>query len=220
MGERIIRILLADDHRIMREGLLSLLEREPFMKIVGEPENGQKAVRLAQTIKPDIAIMDIGMPDLNGIEATRQMVEKVSGVKVIALSMHSDKRIITSMFRAGAPGYLLKDSAFEELTQAIRAVVVNRIYLSAKLADLVIKDYICISPKTQFSVFSVLTPRERQVLQLLSEGKTAKEIGFHLQVSVKTVETYHQHIMDNLNIHSIAELTKYAIREGLTSLET
>ena len=164
--------------------------------------------------------MDIGMPDLNGIEATRQIVAKTQSVKVIALSMHSDRRFVVEMLKAGASGYLLKDSAFKELAQAIRAVVVNRIYLSPKIADLIIKDYISLSPKTEFSIFSVLTPRERQVLQLLSEGKTTKEIGSDLQVSVKTVETYRQQIMDKLNIHSIAELTKYAIREGLTSLET
>jgi len=124
------------------------------------------------------------------------------------------------MLRAGASGYLLKDCAFEELIHAIRAVVINRTYLSPKIADIVIKDFVRLFPKTEFSVFSVLTPRQRQVLQLLSEGKTTKEIATHLQVSVKTIETYRQQIMDKLDIHSIAELTKYAIREGLTTLET
>jgi DNA-binding NarL/FixJ family response regulator len=214
-----IRVFLADDHQIVREGLRTLLEKQPNMEVVGEAKTGREAVQLVQGLLPHVIIMDIGMPDLNGIEATRQIVAKTKNVKVIALSMHSDKRFVVEMLKAGASGYLLKDSAFKELAQAIRAVVVDRIYLSPKIADLVIKDYIHLSPKAQFSVFSLLTPRERQVLQLLSEGKTTKGIGSDLQVSVKTVETYRQQIMDKLNIHSIAELTKYAIREGLTSLE-
>jgi len=215
-----IRVFLADDHQIVREGLRTLLEKQPGMEVVGEAKTGREAVQLVQGLLPHVIIMDIGMPDLNGIEATRQIVAKTQSVKVIALSMHSDRRFVVEMLKAGASGYLLKDSAFKELAQAIRAVMVNRVYLSPKIADLVIKDYIRLSPKTEFSIFSLLTPRERQVLQLLSEGKTTKRIGSDLQVSVKTVETYRQQIMEKLNIHSIAELTKYAIREGLTSLET
>jgi len=215
-----IRVFLADDHQIVREGLRTLLEKQPNMEVVGEAKTGREAVQLVQGLLPHVIIMDIGMPDLNGIEATRQIVAKTQSVKVIALSMHSDRRFVVEMLKAGASGYLLKDSAFKELAQAIRAVMVNRVYLSPKIADLVIKDYIRLSPKTEFSIFSLLTPRERQVLQLLSEGKTTKRIGSDLQVSVKTVETYRQQIMEKLNIHSIAELTKYAIREGLTSLET
>ena len=214
-----IRIILADDHKIVREGLRALIEKQPNMEVIAEAQNGRTAVELVQKLLPEVVIMDVVMPDLNGIEATRQIVAKAPGVKVIALSMHSDRRFVVEMLKAGASGYLLKDCAFEELVNAIRAVVVNRTYLSPKIADNMIKDFVRLFPKTELSVFSVLTPRQRQVLQLLSEGKTTRQIATHLQVSVKTVETYRQQIMDKLNIHSIAELTKYAIREGLTSLE-
>ncbi len=215
-----IKVFLADDHQIVREGLRTLLEKQPNMEVVGEAKTGRKTVQLVQELLPNIVIMDIGMPDLNGIEATRQIAAKTKSVKVIALSMHSDRRFVVEMLNAGASGYLLKDCAFEELINAVRAVVANRIYLSPKIVDTVIKDYTRLFPKTEISVFSILTPREREVLQLLSEGKTTKGIAFHLNMSVKTVETHRQQIMDKLDIHSIAELTKYAIREGLTSLET
>jgi DNA-binding NarL/FixJ family response regulator len=215
-----IRVFLADDHQIVREGLRTLLEKQPNMEVVGEAKTGREAVQLVKELLPEVIVMDISMPDLNGVEATRQIIAKTPSIKVIALSMHSDKRFVVEMLKAGASGYLLKDSASKELIRAVQTVAVNRTYLSPKIADLVIKDYIHVYPRTEFSVFSLLTPRERQVLQLLSEGKTTKGIGSDLQVSVKTVETYRQQIMDKLNIHSIAELTKYAIREGLTSLET
>lgn len=215
-----IKILIADDHKIVREGIRALIEKQPGMEVVGEAEHGRTAMELVQKLSPEVVIMDVAMPDLNGIEATRQIVAKVSNIKIIALSMHSDRRFVVEMLKAGATGYLLKDCAFEELTHAIRAVVVNRIYLSPKINDIVIKEFVRLFPETELSVFSVLTPRQRQVLQLLSEGKSTSQIASHLQVSVKTVETYRQQIMDKLDIHSVAELTKYAIREGLTSLET
>lgn len=160
------------------------------------------------------------MASLNGIEATRQIVTGAPEVKVIALSVHSDRRFITEMLKAGASGYVIKDCSFEELVQAIRAVMANRIYLSPGIADKVIKDYVRFLPHTDFSVFSILTEREREVLQLIAEGKNTKEIASSLHVSVKTVETHRKRIMDKLDIHSIAELTKYAIREGLTSIES
>jgi len=214
-----IRILLADDHKMFREGLRALIEKQPGMEIIDEVENGRKAVQLVRDLLPDVIIMDIAMPNLNGIEATRQIVAKIPSVKVIALSMHSDKRFVVEMLKAGASGYLLKDCAFEELAHAICAVRSNRTYLSPKIADMMIKDYVRLFPKNKLWVFSVLTSRQREVLQLLSEGKTTSQIALDLQVSVKTVETYRQQIMDKLDIHSIAELTKYAIREGLTSVE-
>jgi DNA-binding NarL/FixJ family response regulator len=215
-----IRVFLADDHKIIREGLRTLLEKEPDIEVVGEAENGRKTVQLVQELLPNVVITDIAMPDLNGIEATRQIIANTPSVKVIALSMHSDRRFIVGILNIGASGYLLKDCAFEELINAIRAVVANGIFLSPMIVDTVIKDFTCLFSKINISVFSHLTSREREVLQLLSEGKTTKQIAFHLDVSVKTVETYRQQIMDKLDIHSIAELTKYAIREGLTSLET
>ena len=214
-----IKILIADDHKIFREGLRALIEKQPGMEIIDEVENGRKAVQLVRELLPDVVIMDIAMPNLNGIEATRQIVAKAPSVKVVALSMHSDKRFVVEMLKAGASGYLLKDCAFEELAHAICAVRSNRTYLSPKIADMMIKDYVRLFPKTKLSVSSILTPRQREVLQLLSEGKTTSQIGQDLQVSVKTVETYRQQIMDKLDIHSVAELTKYAIREGLTSVE-
>lgn len=214
-----IRIILADDHKIMREGLKALLEKQQDIEVVAEADNGLEVIRLTKKIKPDIVIMDIGMPELNGIEATRQIAADVPGVKVIALSMHSDKRFVIEMLKVGASGYLLKDSASEELTSAIRAVAANKPYLSPKITDVVIKDYLSTLSKTEPSAFTVLTAREREVLQLLSEGKTTKQIAFALNVSVKTIETHRQQMMEKLNLRSIAELTKYAIREGLTSLE-
>src|SRR5512135_1332720 len=204
----------------MREGLKALLEKQLDIQVMAEAENGLEAVRLTQKLKPDIVIMDIGMEELNGIEATRQIVADVPGVRVIALSMHSDKRFVIEMLKAGAFGYLLKDSAPEELTSAIRAVAANQPYLSPKITDVVLKDYLStLSLQTEPTAFTVLTAREREVLQLIAEGNTTKEIASALQVSVKTIETHRQQMMEKLNIRSIAELTKYAIREGLTSLD-
>jgi DNA-binding NarL/FixJ family response regulator len=212
-----IRILLADDHKIVRQGLRTLLQKEPYMEVVAEAEDGRASLKLAQQLSPQVVIMDVGMPDLNGIEATRQVLADSPGIKVIALSMHSDRRFVVNMLKAGASGYLLKDSAFEELAAAIRAVMANKTYLSPGVSDVVIKDYIS-SPKLDSSAFSVLTAREREVLQLMAEGKSTKQIADRLIVSVKTIETHRQQIMNKLNIHSVAELTKYAIREGLSSL--
>jgi len=158
------------------------------------------------------------MPDMNGIEATRQIIRPDSRIKVIALSVHSDKRFVIEMLNAGASGYLLKDCAFEELANAIRTVRSNRSYLSPAITDIMLNDYRHMLSKETLSVFSLLTAREREVLQLIAEGKTTKDIAAALSVSVKTIETYRQQIMEKLDIHSIAKLTKYAIKEGLTTL--
>jgi DNA-binding NarL/FixJ family response regulator len=204
----------------MREGLRTLIEKQSDMKVVAEAENGRTAVQLAQKLVPEVVVMDIGMPDLNGIEATRQILANNPEVKVIALSMHSAKRFVVEMLKAGSSGYLLKDCAFEELALAIRTVIANKVYVSPGITDMMIKDYVYNLSKTEFSVTSILTSREREVLQLLAEGKTTKQIALSLNVSVKTIETYRQQLMHKLNLHSVAELTKYAIREGITSLET
>jgi two-component system, NarL family, response regulator NreC len=204
----------------MREGLRTLIEKQPDMKVVAEAENGRTVVQLAQKLVPEVVVMDIGMPDLNGIEATRQILSHNPKVKVIALSMHSAKRFVVEMLKAGASGYLLKDCAFEELALAIRTAIVNKVYVSPSINDMMIKEYVHNLSESEFSVASILTPREREVLQLLAEGKTTKQIAASLKVSVKTIETYRQQIMHKLNLHSVAELTKYAIREGITSLET
>jgi two-component system response regulator NreC len=214
-----IRILLADDHKIIREGLRALLEKEPDMEVVGEAQDGMTTIKLAKKLLPNIVIMDIGMPDMNGIDATRQIFSETQGIKVIALSMHSDRRFVLQMLKAGASGYLLKDSAFEELASAIKTVMAGQPYLSPKITDVVIKEYIVSLPKSEETVFTKITAREREVLQLIAEGKSTKQIAVFLNVSVKTIETHRQQIMEKLGIHSIAELTKYAIREGLTSLE-
>lgn len=213
------RILLADDHKIVRDGLRSLLEKLPGMVVIGEASDGRAAVQLTKELSPDIVVMDLTMPYLNGIEATQQIRQNSPATRIIALSMHSDKRFVLQVLRAGASGYLLKDSAFEELATAIRAVNANKTYLSPPMADLVLKDYLQQLPKSGPSVYSLLTGREREVLQLIAEGKTTKETASLLTVSVKTVETHRQRIMEKLQIRSVAELVKYAIREGLIPLE-
>lgn len=214
-----IKILLADDHKLLREGLRALIEEQRNMTVVAEAEDGRSAVRLAAKLAPDIIVMDISMPGLNGIDATRRIAAESPGIKVIALSMHADRDFVVEMFKAGAAGYLLKDCAFEELILAIRAVSSKKAYLSSKLSDTMIKDYVNLFPKKKLSVFSALTVREREVLQLLAEGKSTREVAAKLSVSTKTIETFRQRIMNKLDIHSVAELTKYAIRAGLTSLD-
>ncbi len=213
-----IKIILADDHKIIREGLKALLEKQEGMEVIAEAQDGISTVRLTKRLLPDIVIMDIGMPDMNGIDATRSIISETQGVKIIALSMHSDRRFVLEMLKAGASGYLLKDSAFEELALAINTVISGQPYLSPKITDVVIKEYIHTIPKNEESAFTTLSKREREVLQLIAEGKSTKQIASYLNVSVKTIETHRQQIMEKLNIHSIAELTKYAIKEGITSL--
>ncbi|HBE45487.1 MAG TPA: DNA-binding response regulator [Deltaproteobacteria bacterium] len=213
-----VKIILADDHKIIREGLKALLEKQQGIEVIAEAQDGISTVRLTKKLSPDLVIMDIGMPDMNGIDATRMIISETKNVKVIALSMHSDRRFVLEMLKAGASGYLLKDSAFEELTLAINTVMAGQPYLSPKITDVVIREYIHAPQKDEKSVFTTLTAREREVLQLIAEGKSTKQIASSLNVSVKTIETHRQQIMEKLNIHSIAELTKYAIREGITSL--
>jgi two-component system response regulator NreC len=214
-----IRVLLADDHKIVRQGIRGLIETQADMEVIAEAEDGRTTVKLAQEMSPNIVIMDVAMPRLNGIEATRQITKNNHAVKVLALSMYADRRFVAGMLSAGASGYLLKDCAFEELVEAIRSVAKNRIYLSPQIASVVVKDYVNRLDQSQSSVFSILTDREREVLQLLAEGKTTKEIAGKLSVSFKTIETHRKQIMDKLNVNSIAELTKYAVREGITTLE-
>jgi DNA-binding NarL/FixJ family response regulator len=213
------RIILADDHKIIREGLRSLLEKQPDMEVIAEAQDGLTTVRLAQNLQPDVVIMDIGMPEMNGIDATAKITTEQKGVKVIALSMHSDRRFVMQMLKAGAAGYLLKDAAFEELVSAIHTVMAKQHYLSPKVTDVVVTEYLQNLPRSESTVFTVLTAREREVLQLIAEGKSTKQIAGLLHVSAKTVESHRQQLMEKLNMHSIAELTKYAIREGLTSLD-
>jgi DNA-binding NarL/FixJ family response regulator len=213
-----IKIFLADDHSIVRDGIRSLLEQDRDLTVVGESENGRDAVQQAVKLRPDVIVMDIAMPDLNGIEATRQIMRQLPRVKVVALSMHADKRFVVEMLRAGAAGYLQKNCAFKNLAHAIRSVVGGNIYLSPEITGIVVESFRQQTAPTA-AESAGLSPKEREVLQLLAEGCTTKEIADRLKVSGKTVDTHRQHIMDKLGLRSIAELTKYAIRHGLTSVE-
>ena len=214
------RVLLADDHRVLREGLRSLLERERDLQVVGETADGHQTVRSARELLPDVVVMDVGMPGLNGIEATRQVRATCRDVQVLGLSTHSDRRYVLAMLEAGARGYLLKSSASEELVRAIRAVALGQHYLGPEVAGAVVDCYVDRSFPTERSAFDLLGDREREVLQLLAEGATSRGISGRLHISVKTVETHRRNIMKKLDLHSVATLTKYAIREGLTSLDT
>ena len=215
-----IRLLLADDHTILRQGLRSLLEKESGMSIVAEAENGKDTIALARKTSPHVVVIDVAMPDLNGIDATRKIVKDNPGIKVVALSGHPDRRFVVEMLKAGASGYVLKQSAYEELAKAIREVMNGRTYLSPAVTQGVIDAYVRTSPRANENpAFATLTAREREVLQLLSEGKSTKEMADVLSVSVKTIETHRRNIMEKLNLHSVAALTKYAIREGVTSIE-
>jgi DNA-binding NarL/FixJ family response regulator len=210
-----VKILLVDDHKMMRDGLRAILEKEELI-VVGEAASGREALVSARRLRPQIVVMDISMPELNGIDATRKMLAEIPGIKVIALSMNSDRRYVLAMFKAGAVGYLLKNSASEELISAVRAVADDLTYVSPSIASLIVDDAIDASGAT---ANRMLSTREREVLQLLAEGKSSKDIAAQLNVAVPTVETHRRQIMDKLGLRTIAELTKYAIREGLTSLE-
>jgi two-component system, NarL family, response regulator NreC len=213
-----VRILIADDHRIMREGLRALLEKQDSFEVIAEAGDGRTAVRLAREHSPDIVIMDVSMPELNGIEATRMIIAENPRTKVMTLSMLSNKNFAIEMFNSGSSAYILKDCASEELVYAIHEVLKGQIYLSPVIATFFMKEFLQKSNKeTLPSAFSILTNREREVLQLIAEGKPVKEIAAILQVSPKTVETQRQNIFNKLNLNSVAGLTRYAIREGLIS---
>jgi DNA-binding NarL/FixJ family response regulator len=212
-----IRLLLADDHPIFRAGLRALLEKQPNVEILAEVEDGLGAVEAARTQKPDIVVIDVAMPGMNGLEATRRITAAAPHVKVLCLSMHSDRRFVDAALRSGAHGYLLKECALEELVIAIHAVLAGQIYVSPGLGDAVLTGYR--TEGHERSAVSELTSREREVLQLLSEGHTAHDIAARLHVSVKTVGTHREHLMQKLGTRSLAGLTKFAIREGLTSAE-
>jgi len=237
----VTKVLLADDHRIVRQGLRSLLDSQEDIEVIGEASDGHSTIELAAELNPDVVVMDVSMPGLNGIEATRQLTNHRKGAaptahspRVVAMSMHSDRRIASEMLNAGAKAYLLKDSAFEEVAAAIRTVIADKVFISAKVAEALgpalvekakgnghgqAQEYAADDLNDIDSAFRNLTPREREVLQLLSEGKATKEVARALDVSVKTVETHRRQLMEKLHLYSVAELTKYAVREGITTLE-
>jgi len=215
-----MRVLVADDHLMFRQGLRILLESQPDVEIVGEAGDGRSAVKMAAELKPDIVVMDVSMPDLNGIDATRQITSQSTNgkvPKVIALSAHSDARVAGEMLAAGASGYVVKTGAFPELVEALSSIMAGRVYLSPSLPRPV--ETADASAAALSSASRRLSPREREILQLLAEGKAMKEVASILNVSIKTVETHRRTMMGKLGLYSVAELTKYAIREGVTSLE-
>ena len=212
-----LQILVTDDHRLLREGLRSLLENQGF-QVRGEAADGRTAVKLAKTLQPDAVIIDITMPGLNGIDATKQIHQDCPEVKVIVLSMRSDSRAVLEAFAAGASAYLLKEAAFEEVVVALKVVMQGKTYLSPAIAHLVVRNSVEHWSTSSGQMRRGISGREREILQLVAEGRSSKEMAASLYVSVKTIETHRKQIMDKLNLHSIAELTKYAIREGVTSL--
>lgn len=210
------RVVIVDDHKILRDGLRVLIEQELGLNVVGEADTGHAAIRVVDELQPDIVIMDIGMPDLNGIDATRAIRTSNSEVKIIALSMHSEQQFVSGMLKAGASGYLLKDSAFEELSTAIETVASGRVYLSPGISSVVVDGLL--NPGEECEV-EKLSPRVREVLQLLAEGHSTKSIAARLHISGKTVESHRRSLMEKLRVNSVAELTKIAIQRGLTTLE-
>jgi DNA-binding NarL/FixJ family response regulator len=211
--------MIVDDHQIVRDGLKAILHHEEGIGVIAEADNGRTALRLVDELKPEIVIMDIAMPDMNGIEATRRISSEHPSVKVLILSMHHDKRMVIEVFNAGARGYLLKECASDELLRAIRTLLQGEMYLSPKISSIVVKDLVKKQQGEILSEIFSLSSREREVLQLLAEGKNMKEIAFTMDVSIKTVEAFRKRLMDKLKVSSIAELTKIAIREGLTTLD-
>jgi two-component system, NarL family, response regulator NreC len=210
------RILLVDDHEIMREGMCALLRKHSNYEVVGQAADGRKALALVSELQPDVVIMDIGMPNLNGIEATRQILSQNPEIRIMALSTHSEGTIVARMIKAGASGYMLKESAFEELIDGIDLMLTGKVFLCSKISKVVFSDYINIITNPKWNEGDGLSGREREVLQLVAEGHTTKQIANMLHLSPKTVDSHREHIMEKLGIRNIAGLTKYAIREGIT----
>lgn len=214
-----ITIVMADDHQIVREGLKGLLAKQPDMSCVGEASDGRGAVELVRELHPDIAILDVGMPGLNGIDATRHILEESPQTRVMLLSMYAARDYVTEALAAGASGYVVKDSAFDDLVRAIRTIAHGGVFLSQSVATAVVDDYRRRVSGEVHGTGQVLSPREREVLQLIAEGRSSKEVGAILHLSTKTVDGYRRQVMEKLDIYSVAGLVKYAIREGLTSAE-
>ena len=213
------KVLIVDDHGILRQGIQALIEKHSDMEVVGQADNGLTAVELARELQPDVVLMDVSMPILNGIEATRQIKSELPDIKVLALSVHAKREFVLDMVRAGVSGYMLKECVFDDLVHAIKVIVAGQSYLSPQIATIVLEGI------TKDSIFDVvngnhktLTPRENQILQLLTEGNSAKQIASQLGLSVKTVEATRRQIMEKTEVDNLADLTKYAIREGVTTV--
>jgi len=214
-----MKILLADDHNVLRKGLRRILEEQPDLEVVGEASDGREAVALNQKLRPDIVVMDIAMPLMNGLEATRQILQRNANVNVLILSMYSDENYVVQVLRAGARGYLLKDTAEEDLITAVRAVAKGQPFFSPKIAKLLMGDSIQrLRTEGMSDSYDLLTPREREVLQLIAEGKSNKEAAAALFVSPTTIETHRARIMDKLDLHSTADIVLYAVRKGIVQL--
>ena len=211
-----VRILLANDHTVMRNGLRLLLERQPNLQVVGEAADGRQAVALCETVNPDVVVMDIAMPNLNGIEAARQIVNRNPRTAIAILSMHSDESYVIRALKAGARAYLLKDSAEADLLAAVRALTDGKSFFSPAISKILVEDYMRqLESRGAEDTYELLTNREREVLQLLAEGRTNKEVANMLNLSLYTVETHRAHILQKLNLHSVPELILYAVRKGI-----
>jgi two-component system response regulator NreC len=215
---RKIRILLADDHKLMRSGLRLLIEQQPDLSVVGEAGDGREAVSMAKSLRPDVTVMDIGMPNLNGIEASHQITHSHPEIAVVMLSMHADESYVLRALKAGAKGYLLKDSAEADLIRAVRAVAGGKSFFSPVVSKVLLDDYMRkLKRSGAEDAYDLLTPREREILQLVAEGKSNKEVANLLNLSVYTVETHRSNIMQKLNLRGIPELILYAVRKGIIS---
>ena len=213
-----IRILLADDHTVMRNGLRLLLERQPNLSVVGEASDGRETVRAAESFSPDVVVMDIAMPNLNGIEAARQITAARPETAIVILSMHSDESYVIRALKAGARAYLLKDSAEGDLIAAIHAISEGKSFFSPAISRILVEDYMRqLEQQHAEDTYELLTAREREILQLLAEGKTNKEVASMLNLSVYTIETHRTHILQKLNLHNVPELILYAVRKGIIS---
>ncbi len=213
-----LRILVADDHTIIRSGLRMLLERQPGFEVVGEAADGRQAVELARGLRPDVAMLDIAMPNLNGIEAARQICAELPKIRIVILSVHSDEAYVLKALKAGARGYLLKDSAESDIINAVRLVGAGKAFFSPEISRMLVEDYVRqLQHRGMDDSYELLTTREREILQLLAEGRSNKDIAAMLNVSVYTVETHRSHILQKLNLHSLPELILYAIRKGVIS---
>ena len=212
-----IKVLIADDHQLFREGLVNLISSAPDIEVIGEAKDGLEATKKAKKLKPDLILIDIGMPNMNGIEATKSIKRDDPGIKIIAVSMHSDRQFVKGVLEAGADGYLLKNCTYRQLIDAVQSVVSGKKYLSDDITEMVIQGYL--DPEEESENKNDLSEREIEVLKLYAEGKSTREISERLFISVKTVGTHKQHIFEKLGIKSNADMIKYAIREGLIQLQ-